>query len=413
MKKILLVVESIDVDDSSGSKANVSLIRNLKLCGYYLKVYHYTLKEIHLPSINCTAVKENRKSPLFFLSRAERYMRNFLKIGLHKPLQKKFGFSFTLLNDRNSIVTALRQNINFEPELVITLSKGGSFRPHHALLKIPEWHHKWLAYMHDPYPMHHYPAPFTWTEPGFEKKEDFVRMVSQKAAFSAFPSQLLLKWMGNFYPNFLKTGTVIPHQIFQFNVNKVRLPEYFDPEKFNLLHAGNLLGARDPNILVAGFSEFLKKNPRSKDFARLIFVGGNNERVRKAAKESPNILASEAYVKFEQVYKMQMGTAVNIILEAKADLSPFLPGKFSHCVSADKPILLLGPQKSESRRLLGESYPFWSEIDDLQKISNHIEKMYFEWEKSPLEFKLNRPDLKEYLSQSHLRKVMNQILKAK
>ena len=407
MKKILVVVESIDVDDSSGSKANVALINNLKQAGYELRVYHYTLKDLQLPEIPCIAVKENRKSVLFFLSRIERYLRDYLKLQLHRPLQKRFGFSFTLFNDRNSIIRALRKDIGFKPDLVITLSKGGSFRPHHAMLKIPQLHSKWLAYMHDPYPMHHYPKPYTWFEPGFQEKETFVKEISEKAAFSAFPSLLLLQWMGQFYPRFLETGRVIPHQIINLDVQEKDLPSLFKTEKFNLLHAGNLLGARNPIGLIAGYLTFLHNIPEAKNNTQLIFIGGNNDRARKAAAEHTTIVVSESYVEFEQVYCMQKQASVNIILEAKAEISPFLPGKFAHCIEAGKPILLLGPKKSESRRLLGNEYPWWSEIDDEDKIAIIIEELYKNWKAG--QSNSNYADLQEYLSAKHLKKVLEDL----
>lgn len=408
--KILVVVDSIDVNDSSASKGRVALIKNLHTAGFKVKVYHYTRKEIQLPGIVCESIKENRRSPLFFLSRLERTSRDHLKLDVHKPLQNMFGFSFTLFNDRNSIVAALRKIESFNPDLVLTLSKGGSFRSHHALLKMPELHKKWIAYMHDPYPMHHYPKPFTWTEPGSVKKEKFIREISKKAAFSVFPSKLLQEWMGNFYPGFLRSGFVIPHQIIEISMEGIEFPDYFDPKSFNLLHAGNLLGARNPKGLVNAFSNFLNKFPEAKPHSNLIFLGGNNKRLLNGeTKNIENIYVSEQYVTFEQVFKMQQHAAVNIILEAKADISPFLPGKFPHCVQADKPILLLGPPKSEARRLLGENYKFWAEIDDLDGISKSIENIYFQWRKSPEDFKLNRPDLISYLSVPHLKAIMDKI----
>ena len=106
---------------------------------------------------------------------------------------------------------------------------------------------------------------------------------------------------------------------------------------------------------------------------------------------------------------MQQRAAVNIILEAKAESSPFLPGKFPHCVQADKPILLLGPPKSEARRLLGETWPYWAEIDDLDAITKSITTLYFQWEKSPKDFRLKRQDLINYLSIPYLKEVMNKI----
>src|SRR5690606_26961152 len=118
-KKILIVAESIDVEDSSASKGRVALIKNLHKAGFKLQVYHYTRKHIQLEDIPCVAIKENTWSMLFFLSRIERQIRYKLNLKLNKPLEKIFGFSFTLLNDRNSIAKALRNIDDFEPDLVL------------------------------------------------------------------------------------------------------------------------------------------------------------------------------------------------------------------------------------------------------------------------------------------------------
>ena len=46
IKNILVVIESLDPNHSSGIKGRLALISNLKDCGYTLKVYHYSRKEI-------------------------------------------------------------------------------------------------------------------------------------------------------------------------------------------------------------------------------------------------------------------------------------------------------------------------------------------------------------------------------
>lgn len=232
-----MVAESIDVEDSSGTKGRVALIKNLHEAGFEVMVYHYTRKNIQLSGIHCVAIKEKRWSALFFLSRLERYIRTYLKLSLSKPLEKVFGFSFTLFNDRNSIVAALERIKDSNLDLVLTLSKGGSFRPHHALLKMPDWHSKWIAYIHDPYPAHLFPRPYAWVEPGYYKKWKFIKDISEKAAYSAFPSKLLKDWMGSYYPDFLRTGVIIPHQLFNINTNEIEFPDYFNPDHFNLLQA--------------------------------------------------------------------------------------------------------------------------------------------------------------------------------
>lgn len=410
--KILIVAESIDVEDSSGTKGRVALIQNLHNIGYELKVLHYTRKNIGIEGIDCVAIKENRRSFLFFLSRLERQFRLSLKVDLHKPLEKIFGFSFTLFNDRNSIVAALQQMKDFEPDLIMTLSRGGSFRPHHALLQIPEYHSRWLAYIHDPYPMHLYPRPYVWVEPGYYKKWFFMKQISLKAAYSAFPSKLLMEWMGSYFQGFLARGTVIPHQIGPALRAEVKsFPDFFDPRKFNLLHGGNLLHARDPRGLVKAFELFLKRNPDAKDRVQLSFIGNSSVHskfLQQKEKDIPQLFFKGEAVSFDHMNFLQQEASVNIILEAKSEISPFLPGKFPHCVAADKPILLLGPYYSESRRLLGADYRFWAEIDEVAKICDHLEHLYHLWNDKK-DLKLNRSDLQNYLSARQLKKTIDQL----
>ncbi|NJY63609.1 glycosyltransferase family 4 protein [Salinimicrobium sp. CDJ15-81-2] len=410
--KILIVAESIDVEDSSGSKVNVALVYSLKKAGYNIQVYHYTRKQIQLDGIKCVAINEKRCSALFFLSRTERFLRNKLNLDLHKPLEKAFGFSFTLFNDRDSIVSCLSRITDFKPDLVLTLSKGGSFRPHHALLKMPEWHQKWMAYIHDPYPMHLYPRPYAWVEPGYLQKWRFVKAVSQKAKFAAFPSKLLMEWMGSYFKCFLKTGIVMPHQMQDLNSN-IELPEYIDPELFNVVHAGNLLHARNPEGLIKGFELFLSKVPEAKSLTRLIFIGSTQyfqEYLGREARLNDNLKFIKENRPLEEVDLVQKSASVNVILEAKSEISPFLPGKFPYCVSANKPILLLGPYYSESRRLLDDNYPYWAEIDDVEKIARHLEDLFKIWKENAGDLKLNLPNLEYYLSEKYLKETVDRIL---
>ena len=297
-------------------------------------------------------------------------------------------------------------------DLVLTLSQGGSFRPHHALLTLPQWHSKWLAYIHDPYPMHHFPPPYAWTEPGAKKKEDFVREISEKAAFTAFPSKLLMEWMAQFHPQFRKKGVVIPHQIATEEIEIKDFPEWFDPNNFNILHAGNLLWGRNPEGLLEGFRLFLENCPEAKTNARLIFIGGENhysDMLKKYIQKTPGFYMTEEHISFSKVLALQTSSSVNVILEAKSNISPFLPGKFPHCILAKKPILLLGPKVSESRRLLGEAYPYWAEIDSSERIGRIIEELYFTWASTSLNSLVNYQKIVPYLREEYLKQVLDEI----
>jgi hypothetical protein len=409
--KILVVVDSINIEDSSGSKCNVAIINNLVEAGFDVLVYHYTLKKVELKGVSCFAIPEIKFSYLYLLSRAQRVLSRNTDINLAPFFEKRFGFSFTFFNDTNSIVKALKK-MSFQPDLVLTLSKGGSFRPHYAVLKLPELHNKWMAYVHDPFPFHFYPRPYNWVEPSYKFKEYFFLKVSEKAKYSAFPSKLLLEWMGSYFSNFLKTGVVIPHQNAKYEIDKVDFPSYFDASKFNLLHAGNLLPQRSPKGLIDGFNLFISKNSEAKKQSKLILLGNatsHTEMLEEYNNNCSEIYIHNGNVPFDLVFHLQKNTSVNIILESKSEISPFLPGKFPHCVEANKTILSLAPYYSEIRRLLGEDYPYWTEVDNVEQIAIILEKLYQLWKENSNNLVLNRKDLEEYLSVFYLKNTINNL----
>lgn len=412
--KILVVVESIDVEDSSGSKANVALILNLYNAGYEVIVYHYSRKQIDLPNIPCYAIEEKKYTLSYFLSRLQRKIQHFFKINLAKYLERWFGFSFTFFNDVSSIVSAINNLDNPQPDLVVTLSKGASFRPHMALLKLPEFHEKWMAYIHDPYPFHNYPVPYKWSEPGYQKKIEFFERVFSKAKWLAFPSLLLQNWMMSHYSGFENKGLVIPHQISFLKTVAGEIPEFFDKSKFTILHAGNLMAGRPPYALLEAYKRFVSENPQAKEETQLIFLGQNSSYKKDLIKfqsEVKQLIFSDGYLDYHTVQLIQQKASVNIIIESIAEISPFLPGKFPHCVAAEKPIMVLGPAKSEVRRLLGKDYKYHSELNNAEKIKAIIKELYQEWKVDPGSLILDRPDLVKYLSSNQLRKKLNDLLR--
>jgi glycosyltransferase involved in cell wall biosynthesis len=366
-----------------------------------------------LPDINCINIKENKSSLYYFLSRAQRVFQRITKINISRNLERIFGHSFTFYNDSKSIAKSISQHYN-NHDLIITLSQGASFRPHHALLSLPELYNKWLAYVHDPYPFHLYPKPYNWVEAGYKQKEQFFRIVSESAKYSAFPSQLLKEWMGQFFPKFLDTGLIIPHQQLKINVLQ-NLGEYnslLNEDTFTILHAGNLMKQRPPLPLINAYKKFLEANPKAKQNSRLLLIGPASYHKKMLEKEStllPQLKLHLKSVPFDIVNTLQHKVSVNIILESDAEISPFLPGKFPHCVYANRPILALSPNKSEVRRLLGVDYPFISVTSDENAISENIELLYSNWQ-SYNNQKLKNKELLEYLSTEYVKSTLEKIL---
>lgn len=192
------------------------------------------------------------------------------------------------------------------------------------------------------------------------------------------------------------------------------MPAYFDKTKFNILHAGALMSARNPMSLVEAFILFLENNPEAMQSSRLVFLGSESiytQDINRLSEKYPQIFYQAENIVFANVLSMQYATCVNVIIEAKGPISPFLPGKFAHCVQADKPILLLSPYYSESRSLLGSDYRFVAEIDDVISIQKHISTLYEAWkENGSKSYKLNRPDLLEYLGAASLHKIIKKLI---
>ena len=245
---------------------------------------------------------------------------------------------------------------------------------------------------------------------GISKKETFFRDVTIQAKRMVFPSLLLKEWMQSYFVDIEGKSLIVPHQYPKEIKEELEMPIFFQEKKFNILHAGNLLDLRDPKPIIEAYTIFLKNYPEAEKKSSLIFLGKKssyNQYLLRKKKEISPLYVSDGYVSFNNVYAMQKKAAINIILEAKSEISPFLPGKFTHCVAVDKPILLVGPYYSESKRLLGKAYSYSFDFDEVKRIAQSIGDLFEIWTKRQNDLKLNREDLKVYLSSANLKNTIN------
>ena len=413
-RRLLIAVESIDVNDSSGTKGRVALIKNMVELGYGLTVLHYTQKELSIEGAKCISIKENRRSWYFLMSRVQRYIYRWFKWNISEYQERRNGFSYTWKNDANAFAKAIKTYDPAQFDMLWTFGKGISFRAHAGVLQMPEWHNKWYAYVHDPYPQHLYPRPYNFVQAGYKQKRYFFRDITEKAKYVVFPSALLRDWMQSYFVAIENKALIVPHQIAEVAAHKDEKAETPIQDLFTLLHAGNLLDLRDPTPVVEAYKLFLEEVPAAKKDSELRFIGKPSmfdSYLKKEQASIPSLKLSDGYVAFEKVHRMQQEAKVNIILEAKSEISPFLPGKFAHCVAADAPILLVGPYYSECKRLLGKGHAYSFEFSEISTISAAMVNLYKAWKQGKTE-RLNRADLKEYLTEPYLLKTIENSLTA-
>ena len=72
--KVLVLCESLDENDSSGTKGRVSLLKSFVKAGYSTTALHYSRKDIIIEGVKCISVKERKAGLLYFLSRIQRLL---------------------------------------------------------------------------------------------------------------------------------------------------------------------------------------------------------------------------------------------------------------------------------------------------------------------------------------------------
>lgn len=403
-KQVLILVDNLDVNHSSGARANYALIANLNDL-FEVSVIHYSSTNIKMNLARTILIRERRFSLQYILSRFTRLLRRHFGINFSRITENILGFSFTFY----SIVKGFREvmrSINPEKfDLVITLSQGESFIPHFAVLKSKSFHKRWLAYIHDPYPMLCYPKSYAWNGPGSKIKKRFMQSVFNAAFEISFPSKRLAQWMEKYYVLDKKKIKIIPHQINETQgcQKEKYLDEIMDKAKFNILHAGNLLAQRDPTTLIFAFESFAKKYEQYSDLFQLTFIGPVSpvltDRIKCVECEKIKFIPPLDFIRTLELQKLAY---INVIIEAPDESSPFLPAKFPHLIMTGSQMLVIGPKKSEVMSLLGAEHNLHVEHHQTERLTQIFCRLFEKWKISP-EKKFYRDDLQFYMGKEYLK----------
>ena len=400
MKNILVVCGSLRIKGTSSGIVSSTFI-----------------KLLHESDYNVTVITENNFDyPVTWLPKGA----NVRKFDI--PLAKKTfidkipkvkaiptyvtGFSKSFRNSIEAYKSEINKVLsNKEFDLIYALGSGSSFAPHFALaemnLTIP-----FYVNIHDPFPMHVYPEPYkkpkTWINSVLEKK---FKVVLDKAKGISFPSQSLMNHMSSTFPTIKKKGFVIPHIGTSLN----HLPEentdsdiILDSSKINILHAGTLLGPRNPKFLLQAIKKLNIENPAFLNDVEFTFIGGINKDLKTIVENSKlqNVQFLSARISYQKSIEIITQADASLVIEATSDFSPFLPGKVADIAFAEKTLIDLSPKNSEVRRLLGVDYPYQSELDDVLAIKEVLKQFYKDFKNNNLN-SVAVMNLKNYVSIEH------------
>ncbi|WP_435415256.1 hypothetical protein [Polaribacter aestuariivivens] len=407
--KILALVEDLRVNKTSAGICNSRILMSLVNEGHQITCLYDYFDDDNFPwlaskNINFVRVnllEENKAITLFKKSPKANAFPAYTT-----------GFNFDELRKikswKNTIKKALKNNF----DLIFVLGAGNSNLNFFAIKNV-KTNIPYIVNYHDPYPIHQYPKPYAKpsSHVGRLKAKQSNRVMS-KAFKVSFPSLRLFEWMNQFHPQLSKKSFILPHVFTKLkNLNSLESDKlvYLDTTKLNILHVGSLLGPRNPKTLFKVFNKFIKEDQEREKYFFLNIIGSvANE--NKAFDKNLNLLninLVKERVSYAKSIELLKQTDIVLILEANSKNNPFMPGKLADCISANKPIMALTNENSETTRILKDNFSLTTNLDNENEIYNILEKLWLSWKKNTLQTLINK-ELFYYISSDNFNTIINQ-----
>lgn len=129
-------------------------------------------------------------------------------------------------------------------------------------------------------------------------------------------------------------------------------------KKFSLAHIGSMLGERNPEVLWKVLSELCASNPEFKTSFELKLVGVVSQQVMNSLTKYglKDHCEKLGYVEHQEAIKLQKESQLLLLVEIdRKETRAIIPGKVFEYLLAARPILALGPQGSDIKKIINDS----------------------------------------------------------
>jgi hypothetical protein len=310
----------------------------------------------------------------------------------HKYQQWKKKLQVSLANESYDVVLFLGSGMGWYAHMAYS-----SMKPYKGVVGIS---------LHDPFPMALLPAPYNATmNHGQRMLIKRMNALINKVQGCYAPSLRLVEHLNPSYPGLAGKSSVVHHLAFQLpfllqtqsETKTISEIEGLDSSKhFFLVHMGTLLEGRSPGHFFKAILRFLHANTDAAGVTKVLFIGNAHPKLLAdfaLVSGHPNfVIHTNLRISYAHALRLQKSASANLIIESDRYHSPQLFGKFADSVLVDKPIVCLGPETSEARRILGQDYPYQATNGQEEEIYSMLERLYQSWKMNPVQT-LNRPDL--------------------
>lgn len=264
---------------------------------------------------------------------------------------------------------------------------------------------KWIADFRDPWTSIGYHKELKLTDKSAQKHKDLEKEVLTKA-------DTILTTSFTTKQEFAEITQQPIHVITNgYDIETIEKPAL--STKFTISHIGSLLTKRNPRILWKALKEILKENKQFRNDFQLQLVGKVSSEIIDTIKEFKldmylNVIG---YVSHTEALKYQRSSQVLLLIEIDSyETIGIIPGKLFEYMAAERPILAIGPVKSDVERIIKDTNAGkYFNYDHLEEVKQYILDCYQKYQQNDL--KVHGIGL-QYYSRKKLTEKLAEIIKS-
>ncbi len=209
---------------------------------------------------------------------------------------------------------------------------------------------KWIADFRDPWTTIHYHKSLRLNKSSERKHKQLETSVLKSADVITVTS-----------PTTKKEFQAITEKPIEVITNGFDVSEKIEIEmdsKFSISHIGSLLSERNPEILWKVLADISKENASFKNELQLKFAGAVSGEVKQSLQKFQLLENCKflGYVSHSEALKLQHKSQVLLLVEIdRVETRAIIPGKLFEYLSAERPIIALGPNKSDIEGIIAET----------------------------------------------------------
>jgi hypothetical protein len=153
-----------------------------------------------------------------------------------------------------------------------------------------------------------------------------------------------------------------------------------DTNSFTILHTGSISADRNPDLLWRTLAELVEENTTIKSCLKIQLIGDVSPEVINSIK-GYNLLShvdNLGYLEHSEVATAQALANVLLLLQANTESAQYIiPAKIFEYFSSGRPILAIGPNKSDAKHLIAQTNTgFYVNYSEYIKLKEYVLELY-------------------------------------